>query len=81
MLERLPGGELYNHLKSAKFLPEVDVHRLMIPVFDAVFYCHALGITHRDLKPENLLVSLEDLDEAIIKISDFGLARKVTKEN
>jgi serine/threonine protein kinase len=49
----------------------------MIPVFDAVFYCHGMGIIHRDLKPDNLLVSLKDLDQAVIKISDFGLARKV----
>ena len=81
VLERMPGGELYNHIKTLKCLPEADVHRLMVPVFDAIFYCHGMGIAHRDLKPENLLVSLDDLDEAIIKVSDFGLARKVTKEN
>lgn len=81
VLERLPGGDFYTHLAEKQTLPEHDVHRLMVPVFDAVFYCHTLGITHRDLKPENLLVTLEDLDEAVIKISDFGLARKVTTEN
>jgi calcium/calmodulin-dependent protein kinase I len=52
----------------------------MIPLFDAVFYCHSLGIVHRDLKPENLLLSCADLEKATIKISDFGLARYISEE-
>jgi serine/threonine protein kinase len=52
---------------------------MMVPLFDAVCYCHDRGIVHRDLKPENLLLDGKDLDSAIIKISDFGLARFVTQ--
>lgn len=33
-----------------------------------------MGVAHRDLKPENLLYSSKD-PGAIIKVSDFGLAR------
>lgn len=33
-----------------------------------------MGIIHRDLKPENLLYETTD-EHAVIKISDFGLAR------
>ena len=43
---------------------------------DAINYCHEMGIAHRDLKPENLLYD-SDADDAIIKISDFGLARVI----
>ena len=49
----------------------------MAPIFDAVIYCHELGIVHRDIKPENLLLSSKDVGQAIVKISDFGLARYV----
>jgi calcium/calmodulin-dependent protein kinase I len=52
----------------------------MVPLFDALIYCHDLGIVHRDLKPDNLLFNVKDLDKATIKISDFGLARYVTSE-
>lgn len=53
----------------------------MVPIFDAVFYCHQLGITHRDLKLENLLLTSHDLGEAAVKITDFGLAREVDPAN
>ena len=38
-----------------------------------------MGVAHRDLKPENLLYSSKDAG-AIIKISDFGLARYINDE-
>ena len=50
----------------------------MVPLFDAVFYCHDLGIIHRDIKPENLLFDSKDLKIATVKITDFGLARRIT---
>ena len=40
-----------------------------------------MGIMHRDIKPENLLFSSKDPQQAIIKISDFGLARVCQKDN
>jgi serine/threonine protein kinase len=49
----------------------------MAPIFDAVLYCHDLGIVHRDIKPENLLLTINDPEQAIVKISDFGLARYI----
>jgi calcium/calmodulin-dependent protein kinase I len=49
------------------------------PIVDAVSYCHKLGIAHRDLKPENILYA-SDEDNAIVKISDFGLAKVISDE-
>ena len=51
----------------------------MIPVFDAVFYCHQQDppIIHRDIKPENLLLSEKELGSAVVKLSDFGLGRTI----
>jgi calcium/calmodulin-dependent protein kinase I len=54
--------------------------KIMAPVFDAVIYCHERDIIHRDIKPENLLLSGMNLDDSIIKISDFGLARYIDAE-
>ena len=52
----------------------------MAPIFDAVIYCHERNIVHRDIKPENLLLTNKDISKAVIKISDFGLARFLKTE-
>jgi len=75
IMELMQGGELFEQLLKKDSLEEKEVHALMVPVFDAVIYCHSLGIVHRDIKPENLLLSDKDAGAAIVKISDFGLAR------
>jgi len=78
VMEIMQGGELFEEIMKNEKLEEKDVHGLMIPVFDAVFHCHAQGIVHRDIKPENLLLSDKNLSEALVKIADFGLARSVS---
>jgi len=40
-------------------------------------YIHSAGVIHRDLKPENILINGSDCN---LKITDFGLARGVYKE-
>lgn len=40
-------------------------------------YIHSAGVIHRDLKPENILINGQDCN---LKITDFGLARGVYKE-
>ena len=35
-------------------------------------YCHSNGVLHRDLKASNLLVN----NRGVLKLADFGLARK-----
>lgn len=32
----------------------------MKPIFDAVSYCHNIGVIHRDIKPENILLSTKE---------------------
>jgi len=53
---------------------------MIAPIFDVLIYCHNLGIIHRDIKPENLLLSTKDPATAVIKVSDFGLARFLKDE-
>ena len=60
----MAGGELYDQIKTLGHLAEEEIHRLLIPVFDGLFYCHQLGITHRDLKPENLLLTSSTISKA-----------------
>ena len=40
-------------------------------------YIHKLGYVHRDLKPENILIDARDPENPIVKITDFGFAKKI----
>jgi calcium/calmodulin-dependent protein kinase I len=77
-MEHLSGGELFDQIMKKEHFSEKESRDIIAPIFDALIYCHNLGIVHRDIKPENLLFSSKDLNSSIIKVSDFGLARILT---
>jgi len=52
----------------------------MVQILKGIHHLHTRSIAHRDLKPENLLLSNKTKD-AIIKIADFGFARRLIPPN
>jgi len=79
--ELMQGGDLAESINTEYAdVSEEDVQGLITPLFDAVIYCHDLGIAHRDLKPENILLTCPDFREATVKICDFGMSRKVAAD-
>src|SRR5439155_19229214 len=76
-LEFCPGGTLHERLRAGPVSSRTAA-LLVDGLARAVEYAHQQGILHRDLKPANvLLTSGPDvpLDEACLKIADFGLAK------
>lgn len=63
-----------------EFYSEKEAAETIRPIIDAIKYCHSLNIIHRDIKPENLLYSSKNPTTAIIKVSDFGLARYISNK-
>ncbi len=73
VMDYVRGGELYQHLKRCKtFVPE-RVRLYAAEICLALSYLHDMQFVYRDLKPENLLLD----DEGHIRLTDFGLAKKI----
>jgi len=73
--EILEGGELFDRIVSKSYYNEKEARDTCRILFEALQYCHQRKIAHRDLKPENLLLMSQD-DDRMIKIADFGFAKK-----
>jgi protein-serine/threonine kinase len=76
VMDYLPGGELFSHLRRKGKFNEETTRFYAAEVVQAVEYLHnSLNIIYRDLKPENILLDAE----GHIKVTDFGLAKASTK--
>ncbi|KAL4424995.1 hypothetical protein ABPG77_002880 [Micractinium sp. CCAP 211/92] len=73
VMEYVPGGEFFSHLKSRGRLSEEAARLYAGEVLLMFEYLHALDVVYRDLKPENLL-----LDACgHLKLTDFGFAKVI----
>jgi len=74
IMEYVSGPSLANVLKQhPRGLPVADVRYWLKGLVEGVAYLHDHGIVHRDLKPANLF-----MEEGIVKIGDYGLAKLIT---
>ena len=74
VMQYVPGKTLERHLEAAR-LSLRFVLSAGVQMADGLAAAHRLGILHRDLKPGNVMVA-----EGVVKILDFGLARRVPAE-
>ncbi|KAJ6570977.1 protein kinase [Mycena vulgaris] len=78
-------GNLYHLLKARRGRPFAGglTASIFRQIAAALAHIHSAGYFHRDLKPENVLVTTTGLCDyvstvvAILKLSDFGLAREI----
>eukprot|EP00929_Paragymnodinium_shiwhaense_P020312 TRINITY_DN13585_c1_g4_i1.p1 TRINITY_DN13585_c1_g4~~TRINITY_DN13585_c1_g4_i1.p1 ORF type:complete len:643 (-),score=136.71 TRINITY_DN13585_c1_g4_i1:109-2037(-) len=78
VMELCSGGELFDRILQTGHFTEKETKLVMRQLLGALAYMHDGSILHRDVKPENILLT-EGLDwhAAIIKLADFGVARRL----
>ncbi|TDH66746.1 hypothetical protein CCR75_002451 [Bremia lactucae] len=77
LVMELCGQELFEFIDRNGPLPETTTRLLIRKLVETVAYLHAQCIVHRDIKPENILLPLNSQDLSDIRLSDFGIARKL----
>ncbi|KAG9405806.1 Serine threonine kinase [Aphanomyces cochlioides] len=70
------GGDLLNLITLDKSLPESSIKNFGHDLVMGLHYLHTNGTIYCDLKPANVLID----EYGCLKLSDFGLARKIPTE-
>lgn len=75
VLDLVNGQDLRRRLRTDGPLPPAVAVDVVAQVADALAYLHGQGIVHGDVKPGNILVPV---DGSPVRLTDFGVARRVT---
>ncbi len=81
-------GPTLSRFRKDFVMGERQAAQILEKLASAVSHAHEQGVIHRDLKPANVLLcwkdhgggAKQDLDQAIPKLTDFGLARIVEED-
>jgi serine/threonine protein kinase len=76
VMERLEGQTLERALASHGPMAPADVAALVTQIARGLDAAHAEGVLHRDLKPSNVFLSTDEDGGLLVKLLDFGIARR-----
>ncbi len=77
VMELGEGGDLFDFISNSPIghLPIYLCIDLIVQILDVLNYLHnEKGIIHRDIKPENFMITIDNNNNPIIKLIDFGFA-------
>lgn len=76
VMEHLKGRTLQAILEEKGPMEMAQLIPLMLQVCDGLAAAHGKEVVHRDIKPDNLMLT----DDGVVKITDLGLARRVSRD-
>ena len=80
-MEYADKGEFFDRIAKSGGLPEAEARFYFVQALEALDYLHQNGYAHRDLKPENFLLCKSFIpNKYLLKLADFGLAKKVSND-
>jgi eukaryotic-like serine/threonine-protein kinase len=77
VMERLRGETLAQRVAEAGPLAASEAVAIMMQLLDGLSAAHDAGILHRDVKPANVFVITPRGAATLIKVIDFGLAKRL----
>jgi serine/threonine-protein kinase len=72
VMELLEGKSLKTILQEEKTISNQLVAAIAREICDALSAVHDKGIVHRDLKPANIIIINSNIENAELKLIDFG---------
>src|SRR2546430_7176426 len=78
VLDLVNGQDLRRRLRTDGPLPPAVAADVVAQAADALAYLHARGLVHGHIKPGNILVPV---DGSPVRLTDFGVARRMTPRN
>src|SRR5262249_46879051 len=80
IMELIRGSTLLGELRRTGVVQLRRVVQLITPICSALNVAHRQGIIHRDLKLANIVINHMDDDTEVVKLIDFGIAKKYSKD-
>ncbi len=77
VMEVISGGTTRDHLRQHGAYSAGDATHIVIQANRGLAAAHKAGLVHRDVRPANLLLT----GDGIVKVADFGLAKRTTSES
>ncbi len=77
VMELLHGEGLDQFVRRQRIVPPRLAVKIMLQILDGLGAAHNVGVVHRDLGPSNVYLSPQSAGSYLVRVLDFGLARRL----